>query len=188
MVSRGIRECLGCILCQKRLRLSWKVDECEPLVHGSDMTHSDLTVTVLGMPGGGGDAGCTVKPGVKLAEVLASLAEAAGGGGGGGGGGDGSGDGGGGGGGGSQDDDVIASEDDDDDGDDDGGDDDKSEAELKKLHCEARMQLLMLERRLAAKKRQRRAEDGDNADEQGTGKRARAGAGAAAEAGAAPRS
>jgi len=27
-VSRG---CLGCILCQKRLRLSWKVDECKPL-------------------------------------------------------------------------------------------------------------------------------------------------------------
>jgi hypothetical protein len=27
----GIRGCPGCILCQKRLRLSLKVDECRPL-------------------------------------------------------------------------------------------------------------------------------------------------------------
>jgi len=25
------RGCLGCILCQKRLMLSWKLDECKPL-------------------------------------------------------------------------------------------------------------------------------------------------------------
>ena len=31
-VSRG---CSGCILCQKRLRLRWKVDECKPLVEGA---------------------------------------------------------------------------------------------------------------------------------------------------------
>ena len=29
---RGYEGCLGCILCQKRLRLSWKLDECKPLV------------------------------------------------------------------------------------------------------------------------------------------------------------
>ena len=33
MVFRG---CLGCILCQKRLRLSRKVEECEPLPQGSE--------------------------------------------------------------------------------------------------------------------------------------------------------
>ena len=35
-VNGGITGCLrvGCILCQKRLRLSWKVDECKPLVAG----------------------------------------------------------------------------------------------------------------------------------------------------------
>ena len=27
----GIWGCLGCILCQKWLRLSWKVEECKPL-------------------------------------------------------------------------------------------------------------------------------------------------------------
>ena len=27
-------KCVGCILCQKRLRLSWKVDECKPLPRG----------------------------------------------------------------------------------------------------------------------------------------------------------
>jgi len=30
-VSRGIKGCPGCILCQKRLRLSSKQDECKPL-------------------------------------------------------------------------------------------------------------------------------------------------------------
>ena len=30
-VSMGIRGCPGFILCQKRLRLSWEVDECKPL-------------------------------------------------------------------------------------------------------------------------------------------------------------
>ena len=30
----GIRGYLGCILCQIRLRLSWKVDECKPLSTG----------------------------------------------------------------------------------------------------------------------------------------------------------
>jgi len=28
-VSGHMRGCLGCLLCQKRLRLSWKVDECK---------------------------------------------------------------------------------------------------------------------------------------------------------------
>ena len=28
---RSIRGCLGCISCQKRLRLSWEVEECKPL-------------------------------------------------------------------------------------------------------------------------------------------------------------
>jgi len=27
----SLRGCLGCVLCQKRLRLSWKLDECKPL-------------------------------------------------------------------------------------------------------------------------------------------------------------
>jgi hypothetical protein len=27
--------CLGCVLCQKRLRLSFKVDECKPLAPGA---------------------------------------------------------------------------------------------------------------------------------------------------------
>ena len=31
MVLGGIRGCLGCILCQERLRSSSKVDECKPL-------------------------------------------------------------------------------------------------------------------------------------------------------------
>jgi Leucine-rich repeat (LRR) protein len=30
----GFGECVGCILCQKRLRLSCKVDECKPLLAG----------------------------------------------------------------------------------------------------------------------------------------------------------
>jgi hypothetical protein len=30
-VLGGIWGCLGCILCQKWLRLSWKVEECKPL-------------------------------------------------------------------------------------------------------------------------------------------------------------
>jgi len=30
-VLGSIRGCLEFIMCQKRLRLSWKVDECEPL-------------------------------------------------------------------------------------------------------------------------------------------------------------
>jgi len=30
-VSRGIRGCVGCIVCQGRLKLSLKVDECKPL-------------------------------------------------------------------------------------------------------------------------------------------------------------
>jgi hypothetical protein len=29
-----IRVCLGCILCQKRLRSSWTVEECKPLNAG----------------------------------------------------------------------------------------------------------------------------------------------------------
>jgi hypothetical protein len=31
-VLGGIRGCLGCVLCQKWLRLSIKVDECKPLL------------------------------------------------------------------------------------------------------------------------------------------------------------
>jgi len=31
VVLGGIRGCLGCIWCQKRLRLSSEVDECKPL-------------------------------------------------------------------------------------------------------------------------------------------------------------
>jgi len=31
MVIEGMRRCLGCTLCQKRLSLSWKVDECKHL-------------------------------------------------------------------------------------------------------------------------------------------------------------
>ena len=27
----GVGGCLGCVLCQKRLSLSWEVDECKPL-------------------------------------------------------------------------------------------------------------------------------------------------------------
>jgi len=38
-----------CILCQKRLRLSWKVDECKPLGSGSDVG--------VGGGGGGGSSG-----------------------------------------------------------------------------------------------------------------------------------
>jgi len=34
----GIRGCAGCMLCQKRLRLSWKVDECKPLPRGRRRT------------------------------------------------------------------------------------------------------------------------------------------------------
>jgi len=30
----GDQGCLGCILFQERLRLSWKVDECKPLAWG----------------------------------------------------------------------------------------------------------------------------------------------------------
>ena len=30
----GMRGCLGCNLCEKRLRLSWKADECKPLERG----------------------------------------------------------------------------------------------------------------------------------------------------------
>ena len=37
-VSGGISVYLWCILCQKRLRLSLKVDECKPLVCGGDLT------------------------------------------------------------------------------------------------------------------------------------------------------
>ena len=33
-MSWGISTCLGCILCQERLRLSSKVDECKPLGGG----------------------------------------------------------------------------------------------------------------------------------------------------------
>jgi hypothetical protein len=33
-VAGGIRGCLWCILCQKRLRLSWKLDGCKPLASG----------------------------------------------------------------------------------------------------------------------------------------------------------
>jgi len=33
-VLSGIRGCTGCIWCQKRLKLSCKVDECKPLVTG----------------------------------------------------------------------------------------------------------------------------------------------------------
>ena len=34
-VSGGVGGCKGCILCQTRLRLSWKVDECKPLYVGA---------------------------------------------------------------------------------------------------------------------------------------------------------
>ena len=30
-MSGGIKKCVGCDFCKKRLRLSWKVDECKPL-------------------------------------------------------------------------------------------------------------------------------------------------------------
>ena len=41
-IFAGIRGCLGCILCQKRLKLSSTVDECKPLALGS--TGVDATV------------------------------------------------------------------------------------------------------------------------------------------------
>jgi len=31
----GVKGFLGCIMCQKRLRSSWKVDECKPLAGGA---------------------------------------------------------------------------------------------------------------------------------------------------------
>jgi hypothetical protein len=40
-VSGGVKMCTGCIIFQKRLRLSWKVDECKPLGTG---TGSDALV------------------------------------------------------------------------------------------------------------------------------------------------
>jgi len=42
-VSGCSRGCLGCILCQKALKLSRKVDECKPLPHavnGRQLVHS----------------------------------------------------------------------------------------------------------------------------------------------------
>jgi hypothetical protein len=42
----GCEGALGCILCQKRLRLSWKVDECKPLTSGVCKTnHACCKVT-----------------------------------------------------------------------------------------------------------------------------------------------
>ena len=40
-VSKGIRGYSGCILCQKRLRLSVKVDECKPLAVGTYREHRE---------------------------------------------------------------------------------------------------------------------------------------------------
>jgi len=36
VVSGGIRGCLGRVLCQNRLKLSLKADECKPLPGGCD--------------------------------------------------------------------------------------------------------------------------------------------------------
>jgi hypothetical protein len=33
----SVRGCFGCCLCQKRLRLSWKLDECKPLLVFGDV-------------------------------------------------------------------------------------------------------------------------------------------------------
>ena len=38
---RGIRRCLGFILCPKRLRLSCNEDECKPLAAGARGWHHD---------------------------------------------------------------------------------------------------------------------------------------------------
>ena len=37
-----IRPCHGCILCQKRLRLSWTMDECKPLPRGEPHAEVDV--------------------------------------------------------------------------------------------------------------------------------------------------
>jgi len=50
--------CLGCIWCQKRLRLSWKVDECKPMLHGvsAGARRGAVRRGAGGVPHGGGGA------------------------------------------------------------------------------------------------------------------------------------
>ena len=48
-VFEGIRRCLGCVLCQKRLKLSCEVEECKPLVPGPPAPPPP-EVSVPGMP------------------------------------------------------------------------------------------------------------------------------------------
>jgi len=57
-VTRGIRGYIGCNLCQKRLKLSLEVDECEPLLAGSDVISRTLVMfsNVVTADGYGGRA------------------------------------------------------------------------------------------------------------------------------------
>jgi len=48
----GVRGCLRCILCQKRLRLSRKVDECRPLLVGLAARQRNHDVPLVGVLAG----------------------------------------------------------------------------------------------------------------------------------------
>jgi len=64
-VLRSIRGCSGCILCQKRLGLSSELDECKPLIAGSE-------AWPLGLPIGDALMGAAV--GLLTASSTAGLA------------------------------------------------------------------------------------------------------------------
>jgi len=53
----GIRGCLGCTHCQKRLKLSLKVDECKPLEPGGGPRRTSGETHTQRAAGRAGDAG-----------------------------------------------------------------------------------------------------------------------------------
>jgi hypothetical protein len=45
-MSGHVKGCIGCTLCQKRLRLSWKVDTCKTLATGESLSDDERDVMV----------------------------------------------------------------------------------------------------------------------------------------------